>query len=305
MLIVANARVFGGGFKVAPHADVADGKLEAVAFANMGLSGRVSALVAAPSRHAPDAPARQRGRRRRASSTASRRRPRTRRTASGTRRARPRSSSRRCRRPCASWSRRDERGGAGRVPAGSRGRRSRPSRPRATRRSTPRCGAWPRRRGPPSRAWCSSARGARAPRGRTPGALTTPSSSSRTTGPSTRALSRAGLTGKRPGLMALVSGWLPPTQFSLRFEDLGIHVKAAVLRCDTWTRETSGAAATTSASAGSSSRPASCTRGTRPPGRGSWTGWSRRTARRGPGRGPGCPSASTPRPTGARRCAPR
>jgi diacylglycerol kinase (ATP) len=45
MLIVANARIFGGGFKVAPHADVADGKLEAVSFANMGFSGRVSALV--------------------------------------------------------------------------------------------------------------------------------------------------------------------------------------------------------------------------------------------------------------------
>jgi diacylglycerol kinase (ATP) len=45
MLIVANARVFGGGFRVAPHADVGDGKLEAVAFGNMGLSGRVSALV--------------------------------------------------------------------------------------------------------------------------------------------------------------------------------------------------------------------------------------------------------------------
>ena len=45
MLIVANARIFGGGFKVAPHADIADGKLEAVAFGNMGFSGRVSALV--------------------------------------------------------------------------------------------------------------------------------------------------------------------------------------------------------------------------------------------------------------------
>ena len=45
MLIVANARVFGGGFKVAPHADVSDGKLEAVSFGNMGFSGRVSALV--------------------------------------------------------------------------------------------------------------------------------------------------------------------------------------------------------------------------------------------------------------------
>jgi hypothetical protein len=53
------------------------------------------------------------------------------------------------------------------------------------------------------------------------------------------ALSRAGLTGKRPALMALVSGWLPPTQCSLRFEDLGIHVKATVLRYDTYRRETS------------------------------------------------------------------
>ena len=45
MVIVANARVFGGGFKVAPQADVEDGKLNAVAFANMGLRERVAALV--------------------------------------------------------------------------------------------------------------------------------------------------------------------------------------------------------------------------------------------------------------------
>jgi diacylglycerol kinase (ATP) len=45
MVIVANARIFGGGFRIAPHADVEDGKLEAVAFANMGFVGRVSALV--------------------------------------------------------------------------------------------------------------------------------------------------------------------------------------------------------------------------------------------------------------------
>jgi diacylglycerol kinase (ATP) len=45
MVIVANARIFGGGFKVAPHADVEDGKLDAVAFANMGFAGRVNALV--------------------------------------------------------------------------------------------------------------------------------------------------------------------------------------------------------------------------------------------------------------------
>jgi hypothetical protein len=53
------------------------------------------------------------------------------------------------------------------------------------------------------------------------------------------ALRRAGLTGKRPGLMALVSAWLPPTQYSLRFEPEGVHVKAAVVRRDTWRRETS------------------------------------------------------------------
>jgi diacylglycerol kinase (ATP) len=45
MLIVANARIFGGGFRVAPDADVEDGRLEAVAFGNMGFGGRVSALV--------------------------------------------------------------------------------------------------------------------------------------------------------------------------------------------------------------------------------------------------------------------
>jgi diacylglycerol kinase family enzyme len=45
MLIVANARIFGGGFKIAPQADPADGKLDAVAFENMGLGGRVEAMV--------------------------------------------------------------------------------------------------------------------------------------------------------------------------------------------------------------------------------------------------------------------
>jgi diacylglycerol kinase (ATP) len=45
MVIVANARVFGGGFKVAPWADLEDGRLDAVSFANMGLAGRVNALV--------------------------------------------------------------------------------------------------------------------------------------------------------------------------------------------------------------------------------------------------------------------
>jgi diacylglycerol kinase (ATP) len=45
MTIVANARVFGGGFRVAPEADVEDGRLDAVSFENMGFGSRVSALV--------------------------------------------------------------------------------------------------------------------------------------------------------------------------------------------------------------------------------------------------------------------
>lgn len=53
------------------------------------------------------------------------------------------------------------------------------------------------------------------------------------------ALRRAGLTAKRPALVALVSRWLPPTQYSLRFAVEGVHVKAAVIRYDTYRRETS------------------------------------------------------------------
>ncbi len=45
MVIVANARVFGGGFKVAPQADLEDGRLDVVEFANMGLAARAGALV--------------------------------------------------------------------------------------------------------------------------------------------------------------------------------------------------------------------------------------------------------------------
>lgn len=45
MVIVANARIFGGGFQVAPAADVEDGLLNAVSFANMGVASRVAALV--------------------------------------------------------------------------------------------------------------------------------------------------------------------------------------------------------------------------------------------------------------------
>lgn len=45
MLIVANARVFGGGFRIAPQADLADGRLDASAFANVGLLSRVDLMV--------------------------------------------------------------------------------------------------------------------------------------------------------------------------------------------------------------------------------------------------------------------
>jgi len=45
MLIVANARVFGGGFQIAPHADPADGKLDVVAFGNMGLAARLGVML--------------------------------------------------------------------------------------------------------------------------------------------------------------------------------------------------------------------------------------------------------------------
>jgi hypothetical protein len=53
------------------------------------------------------------------------------------------------------------------------------------------------------------------------------------------ALRRAGLTGKSPAPVSLVSRWLPPTQYSLRFAAEGVHVKAAVVRSDTFRRETS------------------------------------------------------------------
>jgi diacylglycerol kinase (ATP) len=45
MLIVANARVFGGGFRIAPGADLCDGRLDVVAFGNMGLAARIGILV--------------------------------------------------------------------------------------------------------------------------------------------------------------------------------------------------------------------------------------------------------------------
>jgi diacylglycerol kinase (ATP) len=44
MLVAANARIFGGGFRIAPEADLADGQLDVVAFANMPLRRRMSIL---------------------------------------------------------------------------------------------------------------------------------------------------------------------------------------------------------------------------------------------------------------------
>ena len=44
MLIVANAKVFGGGFKIAPLADLSDGALDVVAFRNMGFWARLGIM---------------------------------------------------------------------------------------------------------------------------------------------------------------------------------------------------------------------------------------------------------------------
>jgi hypothetical protein len=53
------------------------------------------------------------------------------------------------------------------------------------------------------------------------------------------AMRRRGLSGKGARVMALLSGWLPPTQYSIRFPDSPVHFKAAVIRSDTFHRETS------------------------------------------------------------------
>ena len=44
MLVVANARIFGGGFKIAPEADLGDGRLDVVSFGNMTLFRRLSIM---------------------------------------------------------------------------------------------------------------------------------------------------------------------------------------------------------------------------------------------------------------------
>jgi diacylglycerol kinase (ATP) len=44
MLIIANARVFGGGFRIAPSAELEDGLLDAVAIGDAPFLGRVALL---------------------------------------------------------------------------------------------------------------------------------------------------------------------------------------------------------------------------------------------------------------------
>jgi diacylglycerol kinase (ATP) len=45
MLILANGRVFGGGFKIAPQASLDDGRLDGMAFGNMGVLRRVGLMT--------------------------------------------------------------------------------------------------------------------------------------------------------------------------------------------------------------------------------------------------------------------
>jgi diacylglycerol kinase (ATP) len=45
MLVVANGRIFGGGFRIAPQASLEDGLLDGMAFGNMGLLRRLKILV--------------------------------------------------------------------------------------------------------------------------------------------------------------------------------------------------------------------------------------------------------------------
>jgi hypothetical protein len=53
------------------------------------------------------------------------------------------------------------------------------------------------------------------------------------------AMGGAGLSGKGARLLSLLSCWLPPTQYSIRFEGSPVHIKATVVRSDTFHRETS------------------------------------------------------------------
>jgi YegS/Rv2252/BmrU family lipid kinase len=52
MLVIANARFFGGAFQIAPQADLEDGRLDCVAFANMPLMRRLRTMgLLAKGRH--------------------------------------------------------------------------------------------------------------------------------------------------------------------------------------------------------------------------------------------------------------
>jgi hypothetical protein len=53
------------------------------------------------------------------------------------------------------------------------------------------------------------------------------------------AMARAGISGKSPGPLAVLSRCLPPTQYSIRFRKPDVHLKTAVIRTDTFHRETS------------------------------------------------------------------
>jgi hypothetical protein len=53
------------------------------------------------------------------------------------------------------------------------------------------------------------------------------------------ALHEAGLSAKGASFLAMLSCWLPPTQYSIRLADLSVHLKAAVIQTDTFHRETS------------------------------------------------------------------
>ena len=45
MLVVANARVFGGGFRIAPRAELDDGRLDAMLFGNIPFTGRLPLML--------------------------------------------------------------------------------------------------------------------------------------------------------------------------------------------------------------------------------------------------------------------
>jgi hypothetical protein len=53
------------------------------------------------------------------------------------------------------------------------------------------------------------------------------------------ALRRAGLSGKEPGILAVISRVLPPTQISVVFRDPDLRAKVSVVRSDVFERETS------------------------------------------------------------------